>query len=150
MKKIVNPLLSGFLVLILVGCKTEDGLKHVFDFLLGDKPKDLVNMRLEIKDPSRPHTFTFFVDTRKYPQAYTGLIHGELDGPAYFKRYDGCEYYPKESCNPQMGHLVSSKKFSKGVVRIQDVSEYYGGKIILRYTPNGVTKGHLFIDVKIP
>lgn len=150
MKKIVNSLLSGFLVLILVGCKTEDVLKRIFDFLLRDKPKDLVNMRLEIKDPSRPHTFTFFVDPKKCPQAYTSLIHGELDGPAYFKRFDGCEYYPKESCNPQIGSLVSSKQFSKGVVKIQDVSDYYGGKIILRYIPNGVIKGHLFIDIKIP
>lgn len=150
MKKIVKSLLSGFLVLILVGCKTEDVLKNVFDFLLGDKPKDLVNMRLEIKNPGKSHTFTFFIDPKKYPQAYVSLIQGELDGPAYFKRYDGCDYYPKERCNPKIGYLVCSKKFSKGIVRIQDVSDYYGGKIILRYTPNGVTKGHLFIDIKIP
>ena len=101
MKKIVKSLLSGFLVLILVGCKTEDVLKNVFNFLLGDKPKDLIHMRLEIKNPGKPHTFTFFIDPQKYPQAYVSLIHGELDGPAYFKRYDGCDYILKNVVIPK-------------------------------------------------
>jgi hypothetical protein len=147
MKKVLVALVYMIFILFVGGCKGENLLK-ISDFLFGKTREHLINMRLEIKNPSKPHTFRFFVDPNRYPQGYISLIHGELDGPAQFNRYDGCDYYPKENCNPKLGYLVSSKKFSKGIV--QDISEYYGGKIILRYTPKGVTKGHLYIDVKIP
>lgn len=152
MKKVFIALFFAFIFVFLGGLRacSDADLRKISDFLFGKTREHLINMRLEIKNPSKPHTFRFFVDPNRYPQGYISLIHGELDGPAQFNRYDGCDYYPKENCNPKLGYLVSSKKFSKGIVQVQDISEYYGGKIILRYTPKGVTKGHLYIDVKIP
>lgn len=142
----------GLFTLVFMGYGSEYVLSPIFDFILwvGGKPKHLVNMRLEIKDPSKPHTFRFFVDPSKSPLSYTNLIHGQINGTAQFKRYDGCEYYPKSSCNPSTGALVSSLNLSKGNVFTREGSDYYGGKIILRYIPHGVTQGYLYIDVKIP
>ncbi|WP_333659503.1 hypothetical protein [Flavobacterium sp.] len=152
MRKILIILFCIFIFIFFGGlraCKDED-LNKFSSFLFGKSRKPLVNMRLEIKDPSKPHTFRFFVDPNRYPQAYTSLIHGELDGFAELNRYDGCEYYPKENCNPRLGHLVTSKKLLKRTIHIEDVSEYYGGNIILKYTPHTATKGYLYINIKIP
>lgn len=104
--------------------------------------------RLEIKNPAKAHTFKFYIDPKRHPSYYFSQIHGELDGNAQIRRYD--KYKPTGPNDILTTYEISCYDLEKGKVFIGDTSDYYGGEVIIKYTPNGAKKGRLFIDIRVP